>query len=651
MKIKKTNTYIVACLLIAFVKIWFIANNEIVATPYDAETYVTRTLNALWDVGLVHSGYPIWLYITHQIGFPQRISIEILYLASCFFVATSVKEYIHYVAATLIFFVLAFAPFTYFLFDRALGDGFYLCLTLIAFGFSLKLLSRTQLKIKAIVIYASCLGFTLGVMLVTRTEDQLIFFWIFAITVLFAFFCRMQGAAILTLSFWRRPFCILLFSSGVSLLVVNMVCAIFYVKSGVYARSLPLLPGHFNLQKKLAMIDSGIPQDRYISISAASRKLAYDVSPTLSSLRDEVENTNNILHASSRQAGLPNGEIGSAWIWWSFLGSIYKTIPNPSPVTVEKAFRKINDELDSAFTDGRLRRRFIINPLIGGNMPQLFANFPSGILTVLRKVFSSVPYVSDQINNSDIFNKTCLRRAALIGHPNRIILQGWAFAALPHKKILLIVPRTLDGGLGKTTHIGRADVTNGFTKSNGWKPEVYGFQAEIEATSLQDVTLTYFLSDGTTVDSNKFSKGQVLTIGSNAHKNSNVIQGIDVAGLDPTNVRSGIRHEMQKTLVQYMKSNAAILLASTISIAFIILMIIRIVINKKSNLIRNIFVLQFFILLIFGARIIFYSLIETASWHIGIRYLASSQALFFVFISCSLAAIVTAARDRIFRKL
>lgn len=644
MKIKQFNIFMLSCFLVVVVKIWFISKNEIVSMPYDAEAYVSRAINGLWEIGVVHSGYPIWLYLSQQLGLPQRISIEILYLLSCFFVSVTAKAYAHYAVATLLFFVLAFSPFTFFLFDQALSDGFYLCLTLFASGFSLKLLSCNNLKNSGFATYATGLGVTLGIMLLTRAEDQLIFFWIFALAALFAIFCRVQNAKLLTLKFWRRPFNLIFITSIVSFLVVNIVCSIFYLRSGVFGRSLTLLPGHYKLIEKLSMIDSGTPQKRYIPISSASREMAYAVSPTLNYLRDEVENPNNILQAASRQAGLPNGEIGAGWIWGIFLGAMYKTIPNSNPVRCEDVFKKMHVELDAAFEDGRLKKRFIINPVIGGNILQLFSNLPSGVFTVFGKIFMSYPYISDQLTNSDIFNKTCLRRKSLTGSPKRIILQGWGYAAFPPRKILFVLPRAVDGSYGKAKYIERNDVSIGIEKSNGWNPEVYGFRAEIEANSLEDVTLAYYFSDGTIVESDFFSKGQVSTIVSKSDNKSKVIQGIDIAEYDPTNVRRGFRHKLQNILVRYMSTNTAVILASTIFIFFLVLAIIKIV-NKKYDRLRNILVFQLFLFLIFSARILFYSLIETASWHVEIRYLASAQALFFIFISFSIGTIITASRD------
>lgn len=640
--IMKTEThrhaYALICLLLILLKIWLIAENEIVAMPYDAEGYVTRATNGLWEIGLMHSGYPIWLRLTQQVGFPQRISIEILYLASCFFVSVSVKAYIHYVGAILLFLILAFAPFTYFLFDQALSDGFYLCLTLFALGFSIKIISCGQLKTSTLIKSASGLGVTLGIMLITRAEDQLIFFWIFVIVALSTAFCRVKGVSFFRLDFWRRPFCVFLIISISSFLIVNSMNTLFFLKSGVFARSLTLLPSHYKLLEKLAMIDSGSLQIRYIPISRASRELAYISSPTLSNLRDEVENTNNILQAASREAGLPNGEIGAGWIWWAFLGAMYKTVPDANPVKLNNIFMKTNDELDAAFADGRLKKRFIVNPLIGGNIPQLIADFPSGVANVLRKVFSSYPYVSDQVISSNIFNSVCLRRESLIGHPKRVVIQGWAFATVPTKEISYMLPRTVDGNYGKATYIERIDVSNGYAKSSGWKPNVYGYRIELNARSVQDVTLTYVLNDGTTLDSNVFSEGQVLTVESKANNGSKILQGTDFARLDSPEVRSGIRHEIQKTLAGYMASSATILVASGISIIFFVLVLFK-VISERSADIGNIYILTIFVFLIFSARILFYALIETASWHVEIRYLASAQSMFFIFISLSLVVL------------
>lgn len=644
MKTKQLNIYITSCFIVAALKMWLIAKNEIVSMPYDAEAYVTRAINGLWEIGVVHSGYPIWLYLTQQVGLPQRISIEILYLSSCFFVFTTSRAYTYLSAALLLFIILAFAPFTYFLFDQAVTDGFYLCLTLFAVGFSLRILDYVEFKMRRVAIYAFGLGVTLGIMLLTRAEDQLVVSWIFVVVGLFSVVCRRENDNLLTLKFWRKPFYVLLVISVSSLVVVNIVCTVFYVRSGVFGRSLTLLPGHYKLLERLALIDPGISQHRYIPISSVSRKLAYGVSPTLSSLRDEVENPNNVLQAASRKAELPSGEIGAGWIWGIFLGAMYKTTPNPNAVKCEDKFKKMHAELDAAFADGRLKKRFIINQLIGGNIEQLVRDWPSSAFAVLKKILSSYAYVSDQTYDAEIFDKVCLRRAALTGRRNHIILQGWAFPVSPGIKILLVMPRRGDGNYGKAKYIERLDVSDGVGKSSGWKPEVYGFRADIEANSLEDVTLRYFFSDGTMIESNSFIRGQVRTILNKANDSTKVVECLDIAEVDSPFVRKGIRHEMQKKLARYIASSGSVLLVSTISIGFFIFSIL-VIIKRKYDIFRSVFVFQVFITLIFALRLLFYSLIETASWHVEIRYLASAQALLVAFISVSLATICAAARD------
>jgi hypothetical protein len=186
-------------------------------------------------------------------------------------------------------------------------------------------------------------------------------------------------------------------------------------------------------------------------------------------------------------------------------------------------------------------------------------------------------------------------------------------------------------------------VSNGFEKTYGRKPQVYGFRVEVEANSLDEVTLTYIISDGTMVQGNMFVKGQISTIEGSSRSSTKVVQGIDIAELDSNHVRSGIRHEMQTKLVNYASSSLFAFLTMGISIAFFIFTIAKASYNK-SAVSRQLFVFQLILFLIIGARILFYSMVEAASWHVELRYLASAQVLLLVFFIISLVSIVFASK-------
>ena len=622
------------CMSVATFKVLLISRNEIVVMPHDAASYVSRALNGVWDIGLMHVGYPIWLNATFYTGLPQRILIEVFYLLSCLYVVNTLRYRIGSKFACLLFLLLSFAPFTFFLFDQALSDGFYLCLTLFAFGISVKWLNTDMDDSRALPGTAFALGVALGMMSLTRAEDQYIAFWVVAVPALFAIFRRDVDGRYFSTDRWRRPFYLLLITGVTSYLIVAFVSSVFYTTSGVFARTIPLLPGHYRLLENLATIDAGMPQERFIPVSKASRELAYQASPTLRRLRESVEDETNILHAASQRAGLPEGEIGAGWIWWAFLGAQYETIPNVQPSEMDDLFVDVNHELETAFAQGLLKKRFIINPLLGGNMRQLISDLPSGISVVSGKLFGSYRYTEDQNNSVDAFDKACNRRAWLISGQAKVILQGWAFPSSPSVAISSVSARSGNGARATAAYIERIDVASGYEKLNGWKPEVYGFHAEINADSVDDVVLVYTLSDGSTVSGNNFSEGGISTQAPQGAGAVSVVQGIDIAALESPGFRQGPKHEFQNALISYMGSTVTIILAAAIITGFLILMAVKLL-RRSPDLRSNLYVVQFLLMLLIFARIAFYALIETAAWHVEIRYLAATQGLLIVYLVLS----------------
>jgi hypothetical protein len=116
--------------LMLLAKLLLVAGNEIVAEGHDAWSYVfAASMNPVSDIGGKLPGYPTWLWLWKEAGIPQRLAIEGFFVFSAGVLAWSLRRSVlGPLAAASLLLVTVFSPVSYFLFDRALSDGFYLCL-------------------------------------------------------------------------------------------------------------------------------------------------------------------------------------------------------------------------------------------------------------------------------------------------------------------------------------------------------------------------------------------------------------------------------------------------------------------------------------------------------------------------------------------
>lgn len=631
----------VLCCLLALAKLALVANNEIITAPYDSEIYARQSVE-LWKLG-IQPGYPIWLSLCSLFAVPQRLAIEGLYLVAALFVAVTGRRYFGFAAGLAIFALLALAPFTYFLFDNALSDGFFTCLTLLALGMTIRLFfAPTTLGITG---WASGVGITLGVMAITRNEDPLLAIWVFLCVGISAFLWRPAGASIFKFDSWRKPLMAGSITAAAACLLVLAIFVTYYFSDGVAARSLVSLPGHTRLLGNLARIETGEAPMRYVPISRKSRELAYGVSPALANLRSAVEDPRSIHQLVSRESGLPNGEIGAGWIWHA-INSRNSLFSNGNSATAEAEYNKINAEIEAAFDDGRLKRRFIIHPLIGGDLAGLLMNLPHSISSVVASAFGAAPYQRDRDHEAQLFDRVFFRRAALIGNELMMRVQGWAFVDRPGGRITSVLVGSPLAIHERIQTMARPDVVKVYSAEKGWKPDVVGYSADVKSRLPDDVTVTYFLDSGNHVQGDHLREMHVSTLGNQDPRGGAVIQGIDMVRPHP-DARAGARHEIQLALVRFSQSTALHWGAAAVC-ALALIVIGRAVRRERDSRWKGLVAFFGFTLLVWCARILFYSVIDAAAWQVGLRYLVSAHALGVVLFSVSFAVLAVFTRDSVF---
>lgn len=603
-------------LAISILKLVLVAGNEIVAVPYDSASYVRQAARYLYDLG-TSPGYPFWLALSEATGVPQRISIEVLLVLTSFVLACWLRKMFGGLCGGLAFLMLVMSPATYFLFDYALSDGFYACLSILAIAFSgILIFSRS---IGGRLIAALLLGATMGWMALTRNEDPLLFAWVGLILLLLALHSLKTATATSRRSVLRN---VVLTSVAIAIPAVAMVQGVDWMhleKSGVFARTLAGLPGHTRLLRNLAEIDADETAIHYVPVSAKARGLAYKASPTLQKYTTVVEDRDSIFQQVSRGAGLPSGEIGAGWIWHVFNVPILQA---NGVVGGELEYRKINTELEAGFRSGLLKRRFVVHSFATAPPMEVALRLPASAWEVAKRSFQTYPQGIDTAHEKQLFDAVNLRRASLTGGGYRHTIQGWAF--LEDRKAKIKSVSFVDGSEQNPVTISympRTDVEDAYRKPVGFKPAVTGFVIDFHSSSQTTGKLLYLLEDGSTVSVDDRPTG-VKKIEPTIAGGSVLYQGIDLSTVEPV-VRTGFRHRVQVFLSSAANKPSV---SNALQVVLFALCVLSIAVGRHSPSRRaSVQLFAFMVAALFVLRTLFYAVLESEAWAVEVRYMLAAN--------------------------
>jgi hypothetical protein len=624
------------CLLLAIAKLILVSSNEIICLQDDSATYARQAVGP-WTLGFP-PGYPLWLKLCAFSGFPQRICIEILYLLAAFVGARAAQRMLGLLSGVLFFTFLAFAPFSFFLFDRGLSDGFYAVLSVLAFGLSMSILAGET--IPHVLAAASSLGAVLGVMSFTRNEDPLLFFWLVLLLLASALAWNHNRTSLLKLWAWRKPAATVAVSGFCGVVAVVALCFSFYLADGVFARGLAVMPEHSKLLKNLASIDTGQSQLRYVSISRRARELAYSVSPTLAKLQAQVEDPADVWHTVSRQSGLPEGEIGTGWIWHTFNSKLMPAV-NESKAAAEATYKQINAELERAFREGRLKKRLILHPLLGGDLPALLHFLPASLSAVGHEALDSMKQDEhDDGLETTLFDQAFLRRAALEEGP-KVFIEGWAFVPVNGRKIVQMAIASDIEPSARIDQMERPDVYNVFVPQYGWRPSVIGFRSDLRSSSPDRITITYVLDDGSTVRTSHLAQLGISKLTNASSPQMDVLEGLDVLRPHDAAKLSVLQYK-QARLVKIANSKNGHRVAIAIFAAASILLLVSIIQGRNLQRARLAAIVLAFAFSLWCARVLFYSVLDAGAWNAHqTRYLAATNAMGTIMLAQCVCVLLT----------
>ncbi len=626
---KKTSWYLIASIVaIGLLKFFLIANQEIVTEFYDALNYVGRADQLGRYFGLGATGYTVWLWFSHAFGVPQRIAIELLWLISATYLSFSL--WVHDRERWLIlpcFAVAALAPQTYNLFDHAMTEGLYLCLSALALASSIRVLRGDCLRKRAGALLT--MGLIIGYMAITRNESFLLvaflIVWSFLIGVVDRFYRNRT---------WGRS----LYGALGGLFVVSLSATVIPAaltvhngwRYGVFTRGGPAeLPSNFRLLKTLAMIETGEKDPRFVPITHRARELAYAQSPTFARFRDEVERPQNPQQqASLQKLGLP-GEIGTAWLWYAFHTAAWLQ-GITSLKDIDAIYRQAIREIEAGFSSGKYQRRFVLHPFLEADpavwMPFLGQGLTHSINCMLApleaKVDADLPPTDEAV-----FDRVCMRRLPLVS--SSIHIEGWAFANNADHPITRV---SINDGATETNRenmrILPPDVQKAFQRDSLPLPRELGFgifKSSGNKKPSPSPSLSFYSGSEFLGKLDRFEPGKSHVF-PGTHGNITV----EMAAVTIRTLRApdSFRERIKGVVLTIAKSSTIWITGLSLSCACLLMLIFFCQSESKYLLLASGGIFVIWVLL----HICFYGLVSAAAWTAEPRYLQNSAffCLFFI---------------------
>ena len=296
-----TKNFLIGCALIALIKLWLLAPQEIVArsAPHDDTLFVGLALSILqgdWlgdynQFTLIKgSGYPLFIAFSNVLNIPLIVSQELLYLGACLVFVLGMKRLnVRLAFLWVAFAVLAFNPFTYNFFPNVYPFRFeiYPAVSLLVFGLAQITFGRA-VEGRTHWLLLLLLGVVLGWFWNIRGEA----IWIAPTLGIFVLFYTIQQQH---LNRGIRKFAAVSVSFRASLIVVagfltihTAIAYVNYQRYGVFITNGMKSPSFESAYGGLLRIRTD-RWERFIPVNRDAREIAYTVSPSFKQLEPYFE--------------------------------------------------------------------------------------------------------------------------------------------------------------------------------------------------------------------------------------------------------------------------------------------------------------------------------------------------------------------------
>jgi hypothetical protein len=307
----------------------------------------------------------------------------------------------------------------------------------------------------------------------------------------------------------------------------------------------------------------------------------------------------------------------------------------------EATYKQINAELERAFRDGRLKKRWVLHPLLGGDLPALLDSMPASLSAVMHEALNSMAQDEhDDGLETRLFDTAFLRRSALEEGP-KVAVEGWAFVPVKGRTIrLMSIASDIDSS-SRIDHVDRPDVDRFFAPQYGWHPSVMSFRTDLRSSSPDKVIITYVLDDGSLVQSLHPTQLGISKLTNTMSPEMGVLQGLDV--LNPHDVvKLSVFHRKQARLVKIANSKNGHRVAIAIFAAASMLLLISVIQRRNVQWLRLPAIVLALAFALWWARVFFYALLDAGAWNAHqTRYLATTNAMGTMILALCVCVLLT----------
>jgi hypothetical protein len=357
--------------------------------PIDDFWFVSKALN--WG-GLYTNmssaqlpTYSLWLTVNQIFGVSGRLAIDLLWILSSAYLGYSLSKLLKSVYVGLIvYFYLAFHPYSIVLFDRALSENFLAALTALALAGFIELCSLREskyiLSIRSVIAWIS-VTLVFAIAYHTRKEGIVLLPPIFFLGCVILF----DNKKILKHPFlYLHEFLPIVFSLVMVIIFGLILAGLNYYKWGTFARYDLAAPEYVRAINTLNAVRPEIQTPKHVTVTAQTRVLAYAQSPTFSELKPYLDGEMGQEVARTTEIYGAPGEIANGWFYWVIREAAARAGWYVNSVTSEAKYRAMSQELENAFNSGQLAKRRVILSFIDPDLAKWLPDLPTALITQLK---------------------------------------------------------------------------------------------------------------------------------------------------------------------------------------------------------------------------------------------------------------------------
>jgi hypothetical protein len=175
-----------------------------------------------------------------------------------------------------------------------------------------------------------------------------------------------------------------------TILLGFLISSMNYARWGVFARYELAAPQYVRAINALMTINPNKSTPRYVTVTAATRDIAYRASPTFAQLRPYFDGNvgQNLVRMTTAMSPSVTGEIGDWVFYWAIRDAAASAGWHSSATNAEAKYKELADELDLAFSKGMIKSRPIPIPFVDPDWSKWISYLPKSLIGELELVVS-----------------------------------------------------------------------------------------------------------------------------------------------------------------------------------------------------------------------------------------------------------------------